>query len=430
MADLSLYLITSSKNLPRGATVESVVKEAIRGGVTIVQLREKELSTQLFLKRAQSLRKICQEPVKLIISDRIDIALACGADGVHLGQEDMPIRFARKLLGDKAIIGVSVSTPGEARSAVEQGATYLGVGTCWPSNTKASPDSKVIGPRGMKAIRDELVRLGKYTPLVAIGGINSNNLIRTLYGCISSQIYNPRKTEAAVGVAVVSAIMSSKDPFLETRRLKGLIHEFHNWLKTPRRPGDYHRKPSFDTGFSTLLSQLMTNTSTPLIHHITNTVVQTDCANLTLAYGCSPIMSSDVNEVEELVVLQNGSLVLNLGTFTDDQFHAMKLAGRKANLIGKPIIFDPVGVGASQERANKANELLNHVQVSVIKGNQAEIATLAKLKNAGVSSRGVDSQGQVEEPDKLVQQLARQERNLYCGHDRSKRLGIRWQGCI
>ncbi|KAI9624833.1 hypothetical protein H4Q26_016607 [Puccinia striiformis f. sp. tritici PST-130] len=102
-------------------------------------------------------------------------------------------------------------------------------------------------------------------------------------------------------------------------------------------------------------------------------------------------MSSNLGEMEDLIKLKAGSLVLNLGTFDDNQVQAMKLAGRHANLTGKPVIFDPVGVGASQERKNKANEILNAVQMSVIKGNQAEIASLARFNSSGTSSCGVDS---------------------------------------
>lgn len=145
MTDYSLYLVTSSDRLPAGATVESTVREAVRAGVKIVQLREKNLSTKLFLERARALRQICQPPVKLIINDRIDIALASGADGVHLGQDDMPLVDAKKIFRGNEIAGISVNTIDEAVAAVNAGATYLGVGTCWPTGTKAIPDHKIIG---------------------------------------------------------------------------------------------------------------------------------------------------------------------------------------------------------------------------------------------------------------------------------------------
>ncbi|KAI9624834.1 hypothetical protein H4Q26_016608 [Puccinia striiformis f. sp. tritici PST-130] len=227
----------SSDNLPPGATVESTVREAVRAGVKIVQLREKNLSTRLFLERARALREICQPPVKLIINDRIDIAHACGADGVHLGQDDMPLLDAQKIFRVGEIIGISVNTIDEALAAVKAGADYLGVGTCWATGTKSIPPHKImVWPRGVKAIRDELDRLNLSTPLVVIGGINSTNLIRTLYGCTSNQFYYARRAESPIGVAVVSAIMSSPDPYRATQKLQNMIQEFEAWLRTPEGP--------------------------------------------------------------------------------------------------------------------------------------------------------------------------------------------------
>ncbi|KAA1129285.1 hypothetical protein PGTUg99_023264 [Puccinia graminis f. sp. tritici] len=408
MIDYSLYLVTSSEDLPAGATVESTVREAVRAGVKIVQLREKNLSTKLFLERAKALREICQPPVKLIINDRIDIAHASNADGVHLGQDDMPLLDAQNIFRVQEIIGISVNTVEEAVAAVRTGASYLGVGTCWPTGTKSIPEHKIIGPRGIKTIRDELDRLGLSVPLVAIGGINATNLIRTLYGCTSNHLYTDRYAESPIGVAVVSAIMKSPDPYQSTQTLKNMIQEFKGWLRAPEEPFS-NPQVKIQLKLAVAMMKFHSKTSTPLIHHITNTVVQNDCANLTLAYGCSPIMSSNLNEMEDLVNLTTGSLVLNLGTFDDNQVRAMKLAGRQANLTGKPVIFDPVGVGASRERKKKANEILNAVQMSVIKGNQAEIASLARFNSNGVSSCGVDSNGEVEEPALLVKHLARQE---------------------
>lgn len=199
--DLTLYLVTSSDNLAPGATIESTVQAAILGGVTIVQLREKELETREFLRLAISLRTICHQAfpkVRFIVNDRIDIALASDADGVHLGQNDMPIEEARKLLGPNAVIGISTNTIEEAIDAVERKADYLGIGTCWPTGTKVIPEHKIIGepyhqtnytcsiqnerltnlfeirstgPRGVKKIRDELARRGLKIPAVTIGKI-------------------------------------------------------------------------------------------------------------------------------------------------------------------------------------------------------------------------------------------------------------------
>jgi thiamine-phosphate diphosphorylase/hydroxyethylthiazole kinase len=186
------------------------------------------------------------------------------------------------------------------------------------------------------------------------GGINSTNLIRTLYGCTSNHLYTDRYAESPIGVAVVSAIMKSPDPYQSTQTLKDMIQEFKGWLRAPEEPFS-NPQVKIQLKLAVAMMKFHSKTSTPLIHHITNTVVQNDCANLTLAYGCSPIMSSNLNEMEDLVNLKTGSLVLNLGTFDDNQVQAMKSAGRQANLTGKPVIFDPVGVGASRERKKRAN---------------------------------------------------------------------------
>ncbi|POW08905.1 hypothetical protein PSTT_07203, partial [Puccinia striiformis] len=413
MNDYSLYLVTSSDNLPPGATVESTVREAVRAGVKIVQLREKNLSTRLFLERARALREICQPP-------------------------------------SREIIGISVNTIDEALAAVKAGADYLGVGNLLGNWNQIDPTHKLSGLEGLKQSvtnwisqmrlqkkRRQITKMG----FLCKGGINSTNLIRTLYGCTSNQFYYARRAESPIGVAVVSAIMSSPDPYRATQKLQNMIQEFEAWLRTPEGPF-LDPDVTLKLNLAASMIKFHEKTSTPLVHHITNTVVQNDCANLALAYGCSPIMSSNLGEMEDLIKLKAGSLVLNLGTFDDNQVQAMKLAGRHANLTGKPVIFDPVGVGASQERKNKANgtppsvcsshpfdweilrhhvnwttlkfryysvEILNAVQMSVIKGNQAEIASLARFNSSGTSSCGVDSNGEVEAPDVLVKNLARQE---------------------
>ncbi|KAG0149891.1 hypothetical protein CROQUDRAFT_653198 [Cronartium quercuum f. sp. fusiforme G11] len=412
--DLTLYLVTSSDNLSPGSTVESTVEAAIKGGVTVVQLREKQLPTREFLKRAIALRDICHSAspkVSFIVNDRIDIALASGADGVHLGQEDMPIETARNLLGPNAIIGISTNTIIEAIQAVTQKATYIGIGTCWPTSTKVISDHKIIGPRGVKKIRDELFKQGFTIPAVTIGGVKTSNLCRTLHGCTSTLSHS--SVGKLDGVAVVSAIMSSSQPQIAARQFRELIDEYHctlvhkNQKFYPERLLLEGKGPYIDY----ITSLIGVDRSPPhhqLIHHITNTVVQNDCANLTLALKCSPIMSSNSEEVEELVEAVPGCLILNLGTLEQPQIEAMKIAGRAANRINKPIVCDPVGVGASRYRKKITNQILNDVQVSIIKGNQGEIATLAE--ESGATTCGVDTMGFLPDPGRVVRDLARKER--------------------
>ena len=150
--DYSLYLVTD-RNQPAAGTFEKVVEEALKGGVTLVQLREKEGDTGLLYERAVKLKKITDAfHVPLIIDDRIDIMLASGADGVHVGQSDMPAAMARKLIGPDKILGVSAGTLEEAVQAEKDGADYLGVGAMFPTATKK--DADITSPSELRRIMD------------------------------------------------------------------------------------------------------------------------------------------------------------------------------------------------------------------------------------------------------------------------------------
>lgn len=191
--DLSLYLVTD-RSLSLGRPLEEVVKKAIEGGVTIVQLREKEASTHTFYQLAIALKKLLQPyHVPLIINDRIDIALACDADGLHIGQHDMPYQIARKLLGPDKIIGLSVENISDAVEANKLDVDYIGLSPVFGTPTKTD----TAQPLGLDGVR-EIMRISKH-PAVGIGGINKQNakdIIRA----------------GADGISVVSAIMSAKDP--------------------------------------------------------------------------------------------------------------------------------------------------------------------------------------------------------------------------
>ncbi len=202
--DCSLYLVTD-RSLARNRPIEQVVREAILGGVTVVQLREKDLGSDRFLQQARSMKSVTDEMgVPLIINDRLDIAMECAAAGVHLGQEDMGCAEARRTAGERMIIGISVSTPQEAVSAEAAGADYLGVSPIFLTGTKTDtpPPS---GLEGLRAIR-KAVRI----PLVGIGGINATNTADIIRA-------------GADGVAVVSAIMAAPDPRMATRQLIAAI---------------------------------------------------------------------------------------------------------------------------------------------------------------------------------------------------------------
>lgn len=202
--DYALYLVTD-RPLAGGRALEDIVRESIRGGVTVVQLREKHAATGEFIRLAMALRQVASKfNVPLIINDRVDVALACEADGVHLGQEDMSCSTARRIVGNKMIIGVSVSTPEEARQAEAEGADYLGAGPVFATPTKADASP----PTGLAGLRE--IRRGTRIPLVAIGGINSGNVADVV-------------RHGADGIAVVSAIISSPNPGWAARKLRDAV---------------------------------------------------------------------------------------------------------------------------------------------------------------------------------------------------------------
>ncbi len=203
---LLLHLVTD-RSLSRGRSLVEVVREAVSGGVTCVQLREKDCSTREFLQEALALKELLQSlMVPLIINDRVDIALAVGADGVHLGQSDMPISHARRLLGPNCLIGISAESVDHAVEAEQQGADYIGISPVFSTPTKTDT-APALGLEGIRRIRQQ-VRI----PLVGIGGINLTNARQVL-------------ASGADGVAVVSAIMAAASPRLAAEVIKGELGE-------------------------------------------------------------------------------------------------------------------------------------------------------------------------------------------------------------
>ncbi|WP_163192303.1 thiamine phosphate synthase [Clostridium thermarum] len=197
-----LYLVTDRGVLGIKDLYKSV-EEAILGGVTIVQLREKDISTLDFYREALRIKEITSKyNVPLIINDRLDIALAVNAEGLHIGQDDMPIEVARELLGPDKIIGVSASTVELALRAEEEGADYLGVGAVYATTTK--DDVEVIDHTEVRRIR-ETVKI----PIVAIGGINEYNAGEIMKTGID-------------GISVISAILGNED----VRRASDRLIEF------------------------------------------------------------------------------------------------------------------------------------------------------------------------------------------------------------
>jgi len=197
--DVTLCLVTDRRAL-RGISLPEAVSQALRGGCTMVQLREKAAATRTFYALARQVKAVTDAwRVPLIINDRADVALAVGAAGLHIGQSDLPLRAARRLLPN-ALIGVSVTTVEEALTAAGAGADYLGVGAMFPSTTK--PDAAAVSLETLRRIRR-----ATGLPLLAIGGVNAANapLLRAM---------------GADGVAAISAILAQPDIALAAHRIR------------------------------------------------------------------------------------------------------------------------------------------------------------------------------------------------------------------
>lgn len=195
-----IYLVTDQASC-KHFSLETIVEKAVTAGISCVQLREKTLDTRNFLARALTLMALLKPTaIPLIINDRVDIALATGADGVHIGQSDMPYTLARKLLGPHRIIGLSVETWADVVAAQEMDLDYIGVSPVFTTPTKTNTKE----PWGLEG----LARIKAYSrhPLVAIGGLNARNVDHAVQA-------------GADAVAVVSAICSARDPFKSARTL-------------------------------------------------------------------------------------------------------------------------------------------------------------------------------------------------------------------
>ena len=203
--DLTLYFITDSTGMTEDHFLE-VVQQACAGGVTLVQLREKEKSGREYFNLAQKVKRITdQYDIPLIIDDRVDIAMAVDAAGVHIGKTDIPVAVARALMGENKIIGATAKTVAQAQKAAEEGADYLGVGAIYPTTTKV-----VTIITEVSTLNDIAAQTGM--PLVAIGGLNAAN-IPVLYDSMAD------------GIAVVSAIMKSENPRDTAALLKRQVME-------------------------------------------------------------------------------------------------------------------------------------------------------------------------------------------------------------
>lgn len=204
--DYSIYLVTDDGCMQCRALIDCV-REALEGGVTLVQYRAKTASSAEMYAEALQLKALCDSfNVPLIINDRLDIAMAVGAAGVHLGQDDLPCAAARKILGEDYIIGVSAHNPAEAKAALQSGADYLGCGAVFGTATKA--DVKKLGTDGLAAICK-----AKGLPVVGIGGVTANN-------------YREVRAAGADGAAIVSGILAQPDIRTTVEAIAKVSQEF------------------------------------------------------------------------------------------------------------------------------------------------------------------------------------------------------------
>lgn len=204
--DTTMYFITDSTNYSEAEFLRRI-EEACKGGITLLQLREKDKTTREYLSLAEKVHTITMRyDIPLIIDDRVDIALAIHAEGVHVGQSDLPVKFARQLMGTDKIVGATAKTVPQAVEAYEQGADYLGVGAIYPTTTKVKTVLTSV---------DTLKEIVKAVPIKvnAIGGLNKDN-IHVLNG------------SGIDGICVVSAIMKADDPFTAAKELREAFHAF------------------------------------------------------------------------------------------------------------------------------------------------------------------------------------------------------------
>jgi len=205
--DLRLYAIVDPET-SGGHDLAELARRLAAGGATLVQLRDKKSETRAMVMRARAIKAVLGA-VPLLVNDRVDVALAAGCDGVHVGQDDMAVADARRLLGPSAIIGLSIKSVAQAAAAQLDLIDYAGIGGVYGTTSKQNT-SKPIGPAGLKAIIDELHRRQPGFPTCGIAGINEGNAADVI-------------AAGADGVSVISALSLAPDPQAAARRLRGIV---------------------------------------------------------------------------------------------------------------------------------------------------------------------------------------------------------------
>lgn len=344
-----LYAVTDRRWL-NGRTLAGDVEAAILGGVTMVQLREKDLPEADFEKEALEVQRVCRKyGVPFLINDNVSLAVRIGADGVHVGQKDMKACDVRALIGPDMILGVTAKTVRQAKEAEAAGADYLGSGAVFGTETK--PDAVPLD----HALFESICR-SVSIPVVAIGNVQAGNL-----ALLSGR--------GMKGFAIVSGIFAQDNITAACRRLRTLAEAA---VGTP----DYEP----------LIREVMEKIrrKRPVVQCITNVITANDCANALLAVGASPTMAHHPEEMEDFARISD-ALVLNMGA--TESIEAMRTAGRIAAALGHPAVIDPVGCAGSVFRRRIVKELIETARPACIRGNASEIRALAMDMN---TAKGVD----------------------------------------
>ncbi|KAK9465061.1 Hydroxyethylthiazole kinase family-domain-containing protein [Lipomyces arxii] len=396
--DYSLYLVTDSGLVPPGTTLEAQVQKAIDGGVTLVQLREKTAETADFIAIAKSIHEMTKKAgIPLLINDRLDVALAIDAEGVHIGQEDIDVATARKLLGPDKIIGLSVNYVSEVTKAVEDGADYLGVGAIYDTSTKAVKKPP-IGIAGIRKVLSYLSSLPRYVPAVAIGSVN----LTTARNVVHLSVVPGRRLD---GIAVVSAIIAAEDPAAAAEQLLHMVKDAPYWMSiVPNRSVS-----AVVANVPAVLSRV--RSMSPLVHNIINRVATNFAANVDLAIGASPIMSENIPEFDDLSSIPNCGLLINMNSATDDWINLYQAAVNAYSGKLRPTVYDPVGAGATELRKVGVKAMLNRAHFDIIKGNEGEIFSVAGEIS---QMRGVDSLSNtpIEKRADVAEALASKEKTI------------------
>lgn len=301
------------------------------------------------------------------------------------------------------MLGVSVNTAEELQEVLKSKvADYIGIGPVHATLSKKDHNPKI----GVRGVRDLLELLGE-SPIktVAIGGLNAETIPNLL---VQSPAYVKSwgRYRRLDGIACISAISHSDDPRHAAQVLSSMIKAGPS---IPCPPARLQSEPSSEglvKEICTIFSRLR-DAEPAVCHNITNQVVMNDTANLTLAFSSSPIMSGSPEESADLGKII-GALVLNTGTLNERQIQAATISGQTANKLKKPVILDPVGVGATQYRKDNIAQLMDDIHMTIVKGNAGEIGAISGLSE--VQSRGVDSSGgSFKDPGAVVRELARRE---------------------